>query len=134
MLPNSSLSVEILANPNRTKLKSQPYFNLMKPSIRRLEEHIIAYKNLMILQTTKMTSMCKYFLTTLTIVTLTWYAYLLIGSISGFSHLEAKFQNYFVSSKRREKKSNFHLFNITQQGESVSTYTYKDSMKVPSQV
>ncbi|XP_057522587.1 uncharacterized protein LOC130802595 [Amaranthus tricolor] len=89
------------------------------------EEHLMAYKNLMLLYTTNPLLWCKFFPTTLTGVALTWYTSLSGGSIHNFAQLEGKFLGHFVASRRQEK-SNFHLLSITQlEGESISSYLKK---------
>ena len=89
------------------------------------EEHILAYKNLMLLYTTNQALLCKIFPTTLSSVALNWYTSLPVGSIHTFAQLEAKFVSHFVASIRQEK-FNFHLLSIIQQeGESVATYLKK---------
>ncbi|XP_057526198.1 uncharacterized protein LOC130805442 [Amaranthus tricolor] len=89
------------------------------------EEHLMAYKNLMLLYTTNPALWCKFFPTTLTGVALTWYTSLPGRSIHTFAQLESKFLGHFVASKRQEK-SNFHLLSITQlEGESISSYLRK---------
>ncbi|XP_057532805.1 uncharacterized protein LOC130810682 [Amaranthus tricolor] len=90
-----------------------------------LEEHLMAYKNLMLLYTTNPALWCKFFPTTLTGVALTWYTSLPGRSIHTFAQLESKFLGHFVASRRQEK-SNFHLLSITQlEGESISSYLRK---------
>ncbi|XP_057518425.1 uncharacterized protein LOC130799340 [Amaranthus tricolor] len=89
------------------------------------EEHLMAYKNLMLLYTTNPALWCKFFPSTLTEVALTWYTSLPGRSIHTFAQLESKFLGHFVASKRQEK-SNFHLLSITQlEGESISSYLRK---------
>ncbi|XP_057549010.1 uncharacterized protein LOC130827344 [Amaranthus tricolor] len=89
------------------------------------EEHLMAYKNLMLLYTNDPSLWCKFFPTTLTGVALTWYTSLPGGSIHNFAQLEEKFLGHFVASRRQEK-SNFHLLSITQlEGESISSYLKK---------
>ncbi|XP_057538069.1 uncharacterized protein LOC130815596 [Amaranthus tricolor] len=89
------------------------------------EEHLMAYKNLMLLFTTNPALWCKFFSTTLTGVALTWYTSLPSGSIHKFAQLEGKFLGHFVASKRQEK-SNLHLLSITQlEGEPISSYLKK---------
>ncbi|XP_057517822.1 uncharacterized protein LOC130798739 [Amaranthus tricolor] len=89
------------------------------------EEHLMAYKNLMLLYTTNPALWCKFFPTTLTGVALTWYTSLPGRSIHTFAQLESKFLGHFVASRRQEK-SNFHLLSITQlEGESISSYLRK---------
>ncbi|XP_057529792.1 uncharacterized protein LOC130808331 [Amaranthus tricolor] len=89
------------------------------------EEHLMAYKNLMLLYTTNPALWCKFFPITLTGVALTWYTSLPGRSIHTFAQLESKFLGHFVASRRQEK-SNFHLLSITQlEGESISSYLRK---------
>ncbi|XP_057538080.1 uncharacterized protein LOC130815606 [Amaranthus tricolor] len=89
------------------------------------KEHLMAYKNLMLLYTTNPALWCKFFPTTLTGVALTWYTSLPRRSIHTFAQLESKFLGHFVASRRQEK-SNFHLLSITQlEGESISSYLSK---------
>ncbi|XP_057529908.1 uncharacterized protein LOC130808449 [Amaranthus tricolor] len=89
------------------------------------EEHLMAYKNLMVLHTTNLSLWCKFFPTTLTGAALTWYTSLPGGSIHNFAQLEGKFLGHFIASRRQEK-SNFHLLSITQlEGESISSYLKK---------
>ncbi|XP_057529910.1 uncharacterized protein LOC130808450 [Amaranthus tricolor] len=89
------------------------------------EEHLMAYKNLMLLYTNDPLLWCKFFPTTLTGVALTWYTSLPGGSIHNFAQLEEKFLGHFIASRRQEK-SNFHLLSITQlEGESISSYLKK---------
>ncbi|XP_057526356.1 uncharacterized protein LOC130805591 [Amaranthus tricolor] len=89
------------------------------------EEHLMAYKNLMLLYTTDPSLWCKFFPTTFTGVALTWYTSLPGGSIHNFAQLEGKFLGHFVASRRQEK-SNFHLLSITQlEGEFISSYLKK---------
>ncbi|XP_057526208.1 uncharacterized protein LOC130805451 [Amaranthus tricolor] len=89
------------------------------------QEHLTAYKNLMLLYTTNSSLWCKFFPTTLTGVALTWYISLPGGSIHNFAQLEGKFLGHFIASRRQEK-SNFHLLSVTQlEGESISSYLKK---------
>ncbi|XP_057540683.1 uncharacterized protein LOC130818534 [Amaranthus tricolor] len=89
------------------------------------EEHLMGYKNLMLLYTNDPSLRCKFFPTTLTGVALTWYTSLLGGSIHNFAQLEEKFLGHFVASRRQEK-SNFHLLSISQlEGEFISSYLKK---------
>ncbi|XP_057529874.1 uncharacterized protein LOC130808416 [Amaranthus tricolor] len=89
------------------------------------EEHLMAYKNLMLLYTTNPALWCKFFPTTLTGVALTWYTSLPGRSIHTFAQLESEFLGHFVESRRQEK-SNFHLLSITQlEEESISSYLRK---------
>ena len=111
MLLNSPLSAEILATPNPSKIKVSaipPFSGTQCP-----EEHMIAYKNLMVLYTTDPSLLCKFFPITLTGLALTWYTSLPNGSINSFAELEAKFLSHFMASKRQEK-SNFHLLSVEQ--------------------
>ena len=67
---NSPLSAEILATPIPTKIKipnMNPFDRTKCP-----EEHIVAYKNLMLLYTTNQALLCKFFPTTLNGVALNW--------------------------------------------------------------
>ena len=92
---------------------------------RHAQKNIMVYKNLMLLYTTDLTLLCKFFPTTLIGVALTWYTSLPVGSINTLAQLEAKILGHFVASRRQEK-SNFHLLSITQlEGESISTYLKK---------
>jgi retrotransposon gag protein len=123
MLLNSPLSAEILATPNPAKIKI-PAMNSFDGTTCP-EEHVVAYKNLMLLYTTSQALLCKFFPITLICIALNWYTSQPAGSIRTFAQLEAKFVNHFVASKRQEK-SNFHLLSIVQQeGESVATYLKK---------
>ncbi|XP_057523889.1 uncharacterized protein LOC130803706 [Amaranthus tricolor] len=79
------------------------------------EEHLMAYKKLMLLYTTNPALWCKFFPNTLTGVDLTWYNSLPGRSIHTFAQLESKFLGHFVASRRQEK-SNFHLLSITAEG------------------
>ena len=120
MLLNSPLSANILATPNPTKIKI-PAITLFSGT-QCPEEHMIAYKNLMVLYTTDPKLLCNFFPITLTGLALTWYISLPNGSINSFVELKAKFLSHFMASKRQEK-SNFHLLSITQQeGISLSAY------------
>ena len=67
------------------------------------EEHLMAYKYLMMLYTTNPTLWCKFFPISLTGVALTWYTSLPVGSIHTFAQLESKFLSHFVASRRQEK-------------------------------
>ncbi|XP_057535220.1 uncharacterized protein LOC130813400 [Amaranthus tricolor] len=89
MLVNSLFSTEILTTPNPDKIKI-PNMNLFDRT-KCLEEHIVAYKNLMLLYTTNQALWCKFFPTTLSGVALIWYTSLPVGSIHTFTQLEAKF-------------------------------------------
>ena len=111
MLLNSPLSAEILATPNITNIKipnMNPFDGTKSP-----EEHIVAYKNLMLLYTANQALLCKFFPTTLSGDALNWHTSLPVGSIHIFAKLEAKFVSHFVASKRQEK-SDFHLLSIIQ--------------------
>ena len=59
------------------------------------EEHIVAYKNLMLPCTTNPALLCNFFPTTLTGLALIWYTLLLVGSINTFAQLKAKFFGRF---------------------------------------
>ena len=98
VLLNSLLSAEILATPNPAKIKI-PNMNPFDGT-KCLEEHIVAYKNLMLLYTTNQALLCKFFPTTLSGVALNWYTSLPVGSIHTFAQLEAKFVSHFVASKQ----------------------------------
>ena len=120
MLLNSLLSTDILATPNPTKIKIPaitPFFGTQCP-----EEHMIAYKNLMVLYTTDPALLWNFFSITLTGLALTWYTSLPNGSINSFVELETKFLGDFMASKRQEK-FNFHLLSINkQERETLSAY------------
>ena len=120
MLLNSPLSADVLVIPNPTKVKIPaitPFYGTQCP-----EEHMIACKNLMMLYTTDLALLIKFFPITLIGLALTWYTSLPNGSISSFAELEVKFLSHFMASKRQEK-SNFHLLSITQhEGESLFAY------------
>ncbi|XP_057550566.1 uncharacterized protein LOC130828618 [Amaranthus tricolor] len=119
----SPLAPVILNTPNNGKIKipNMAAFNGTSCP----EEHLMAYKNLMLLYTNDPLLWCKFFPTTLTGVALTWYTSLPGGSIHNFAQLEEKFLGHFVAS-RRQQKSNFHLLSITQlEGESISSYLKK---------
>ncbi|XP_057542468.1 uncharacterized protein LOC130820930 [Amaranthus tricolor] len=119
----SPLATEILNTPNPGKIKIPNMATFDGTSCP--EEHLMAYKNLMLLYTTNSSLWCKFFPTTLTGVALTWYTSLPGGSIHNFAQLEGKFLGHFVASRRQEK-SNFHLLSITQlEGESISSYLKK---------
>ncbi|XP_057524865.1 uncharacterized protein LOC130804449 [Amaranthus tricolor] len=119
----SPLAPEILNTPNPGKIKIPNMAAFDGTSCP--EEHLMAYKNLMLLYTTNPSLWCKFFPTTLTRVALTWYTSLLGGSIHNFAQLEGKFLGHFVASRRQEK-SNFHLLSIMQlEGESISSYLKK---------
>ncbi|CAO2830646.1 unnamed protein product, partial [Amaranthus hypochondriacus] len=93
---NSPLSAEILATPNPAKIKVPsitPFDGTTCP-----EEHIVAYKNLMLLYTTNQALLCKFFPTTLSGIALSWYTSLPSGTIHTFAQLETKFVNHFVAS------------------------------------
>ena len=119
MLLNSPLSAEIIVIPNLVKIKipnMNPFDGTKCP-----EEHVVMYKNLMLLYTTNQALFCKFFPTTLSDVALNWYTSLPVGSIYTFAQQEAKFVSHFLASKQQEK-SNFHLISIIQQErESVAT-------------
>ena len=120
MLLNSPLSADILATPNPAKIKIRAITLFSETQC--LEEHIIVYKNLMVLYTTHPALLCHFYPIILTCLALTWYTSLPNGSISSFAELEAKFLSHFMASKRQEK-SNFHMLSITQQeGESLPCY------------
>ena len=118
MLLNYPLSAEIIATPNYALIKipnMNPFDGTKCP-----EEHILAYKNLMLLYTTNQALMCKLFPTTLSGVALNWYTSLPVRSIHTFARLEAKFVSHFVASKQKEK-SNFgriysHLLDKVSRG------------------
>ena len=117
------LAPEILNTPNPGKIKIPNMAAFDGTSCP--EEHLMAYKNLMLLYTTNPSLWCKFFPTTLTGVALTWYTSLPGGSIHNFAQLEGKFLGHFVASRRQEN-SNFHLLSITQlEGESISSYLKK---------
>ncbi|XP_057520897.1 uncharacterized protein LOC130801144 [Amaranthus tricolor] len=119
----SPLAPEILNTPNPGKIKILNMAAFDGTSCP--EEHLMAYKNLMLLYSTNLALWCKFFPTTLTGVALTWYTSLLGRSIHTFAQLESKFLGHFVASKRQEK-SNFHLLSIMQlEGESISSYLRK---------
>ncbi|XP_057519443.1 uncharacterized protein LOC130800109 [Amaranthus tricolor] len=119
----SPLAMEILNTPNPGKIKVPNMAAFDGTSCP--QEHMTAYKNLMLLYTTNSSLWCKFFPTTLTRVALTWYTSLPGGSIHKFAQLEDKFLGHFVASKRQEK-SNFHLLSVTQlEGESISSYLKK---------
>ena len=119
----SPLAPEILNTPNNGKIKIPNMAAFDGTSCP--EEHLMAYKNLMLLYTTNPSLWCKFFPTTLTAVALTWYTSLPGGSIHNFAQLEGKFLGHFVASRRQEN-SNFHLLSITQlEGESISSYLKK---------
>ncbi|XP_057526418.1 uncharacterized protein LOC130805651 [Amaranthus tricolor] len=119
----SPLAPEILNIPNTGKIKIPNMAAFDGTSCP--EEHLMAYKNLMLLYTTDPLLWCKFFPTTLTGVALTWYTSLPGGSIHNFAQLEGKLLGHFVASRRQEK-SNFHLLSITQlEGESISSYLKK---------
>ncbi|XP_057526421.1 uncharacterized protein LOC130805655 [Amaranthus tricolor] len=119
----SPLASEVLSTPNPGKIKI-PNMTVFDGTSCP-EEHLMAYKNLMVLHTTNPSLWCKFFPTTLTGVALTWYTSLPGGSIHNFAQLEGKFLGHFVASRRQEK-SNFHLLSITQlEGESISSYLKK---------
>ncbi|XP_057518286.1 uncharacterized protein LOC130799194 [Amaranthus tricolor] len=120
---SSPLASEVLNTPNPAKIKIPNMTAFDGTSCP--EEHLMAYKNLMLLYTTNFALWCKFFPTTLTGVALTWYTSLPGGSIHNFAQLEGKFLGHFVASRRQEK-SNFHLLSITQlEGESISSYLKK---------
>ncbi|XP_057522576.1 uncharacterized protein LOC130802581 [Amaranthus tricolor] len=120
---NSPLAPGILNTPNPEKIKI-PNMTAFDGTFCP-QEHLMAYKNLMLLYTTNPALWCKFFPTTLIGVALTWYTSLPGGSIHNFAQLEGKFLGHFVASKRQEK-SNFHLLSITQlEGESISSYLKK---------
>src|SRR5688572_2424142 len=100
MLLNSPLSAEILATPNPAKIKI-PTMNSFDGTTCP-EEHVVAYKNLMLLYTTSQALLCKFFPITLSGISLNWYTSQPAGSIRTFAQLEAKFVNHFVASKRQE--------------------------------
>ncbi|XP_057517902.1 uncharacterized protein LOC130798824 [Amaranthus tricolor] len=119
----SPMAPEILNIPNQGKIKIPNMAAFDGTSCP--EEHLMAYKNLMVLHTTNPSLWCKFFPTTLTGAALTWYTSLPRGSIHNFAQLEGKFLGHFIASRRQEK-SNFHLLSITQlEGESVSSYLKK---------
>ncbi|XP_057528222.1 uncharacterized protein LOC130806967 [Amaranthus tricolor] len=119
----SPLAPEILNTPNPGKIEIPNMAAFDGTSCP--EEHLMVYKNLMLLYTTNPSLWCKFFPTTLTGVALTWYTSLLRGSIHNFVQLEGKFLGHFIASRRQEK-SNFHLLSITQlEGESISSYLKK---------
>ncbi|XP_057538142.1 uncharacterized protein LOC130815671 [Amaranthus tricolor] len=119
----SPLAPEILNTPNPGKIKIPNMAAFDGTSCP--EEHLMAYKNLMLLYTTNPALWCKFFPTTLTGVALTWYTSLPGRSIHTFAQLKSKFPGHFVASRRQEK-SNFHLLSITQlEGESISSYLRK---------
>ncbi|XP_057518494.1 uncharacterized protein LOC130799416 [Amaranthus tricolor] len=120
---SSPLAPKVLNTPNPAKIKipNMTAFDVTSCP----EEHLMAYKNLMLLYTTNPALWCKLFPTTLTGVVLTWYTSLPGRSIHTFAQLENKFLGHFVASRRQEK-SNFHLLSITQlKGESISSYLRK---------
>ncbi|XP_057548070.1 uncharacterized protein LOC130826504 [Amaranthus tricolor] len=120
---NSLLAPGILNTPNLAKIKIPNMTAFDGTSCP--EEHLMAYKNLMLLYTTNPALWCKFFPTTLIGVALTWYTSLPGGSIHSFFQLEGKFLGHFVASRRQEK-SNFHLLSIIQlEGESISSYLKK---------
>ena len=83
MLINSPLAAGILAtlDPAKIKVKNMAAFDGTSCP----EEHIMAYKNLMLLYTTNRALLCKIFPTTLTGVALTWYTSLPVESINIFA-------------------------------------------------
>ena len=102
---------KFLVTPNPAKIKisnTNPFDGTKSP-----EEHIVAYKNLMLLYTANQALLCKFFPTTLSGDALNWHTSLPVGSIHIFAKLEAKFVSHFVASKRQEK-SDFHLLSIIQ--------------------
>ena len=101
MLINSPLAAEILATPNPAKIKVSNMAAFDGTSCP--EEHMMAYKNLMLLYTTDPALLCNFFPTTLTCMALTWYTSLPVGSINTFTQLEAKVLGHFVASRRQEK-------------------------------
>ncbi|XP_057547863.1 uncharacterized protein LOC130826275 [Amaranthus tricolor] len=119
----SPMAPEILNIPNPGKIKIPNMAAFDGTSCP--EEHLMAYKNLMVLHTTNPSLWCKFFPTTLMGAALTWYTSLPQGSIHNFAQLEGKFLGHFIASRRQEK-SNFHLLSVTQlEGESISSYLKK---------
>ena len=107
---SSPLAPGILNTPNPAKIKIPNMTAFDGTSCP--EKYLMAYKNLMLLYNTNPVLWCKFFLTTLTRVALTWYTSLLGVSIHNFAQLEGKFIGHFVASRRHEK-SNLHLLSIT---------------------
>ncbi|XP_057535269.1 uncharacterized protein LOC130813452 [Amaranthus tricolor] len=120
---SSPLAPKILntLNPAKIKISNMAAFDGTSCP----EEHLMAYKYLMMLYTTNPTLWCKFFPISLTGVALTWYTSLPVGSIHTFAQLESKFLGHFVASRRQEKSIS-HLLSITQlEGESISSYLKK---------
>ena len=101
MLINSPLAAEILATSNPAKIKFLNMAGFDGTSC--LEEHIMAYKNSMLLYTMDPTLLCKFLPTTLTSVALIWYTSLPVGSINSFAQLEAMFLGHFCSLHKARK-------------------------------
>ena len=101
MLLNSRLFAEILATPNPAKIKVPNMTAFAGTTC--LEEHIVAYKNLMLLYTTNLILLCKFFPTTLSDIALIWYTLIPFKRILTFAQLKAKFVSHFFGIEETRK-------------------------------
>ncbi|XP_010681480.2 uncharacterized protein LOC104896427 [Beta vulgaris subsp. vulgaris] len=77
-------------------------------------DHLAAFKAQMSVQTSNKAAWCKFFLTTLKGLALTWFTELPSGNISSFTALEIAFKQNFIAGRRHQKTS-IHLISIRLQ-------------------
>lgn len=98
-----------MRTPNPRKVKVPPiehYRGTTDPI-----DHLAAFKAHMSVQTGSEAVWCKFFLTTLKGVALTWFTEVPFGSISNFATLIVAFQQNLIVG-RRHRKTSIHLMSI----------------------